>query len=221
MHMGPKELVIDGDTVSIQLMDESYIMCDDEKKSGVKVDVDCRHMSPRWPNPLHSLYYRKVLVAYGVGPVLAWQGRSIVGFLPATVPDCGIPEIPLCVHYTGGLAYGAEKHIGLGMVENSSAVPFAQLKKKEIRLGCMSVHRSLRGRSLAAFMIQYMTDWARQNGWDRLKARAMMDGEPMSFYPTHSFWLKLGFKTEGPPRRFGPSDDPIDMARAVDLTLDL
>jgi hypothetical protein len=48
-------------------MDESYTMGDDEEGIGVVVDVECRSMSPRWPNPLYSVYYKKILKAYGLG----------------------------------------------------------------------------------------------------------------------------------------------------------
>ena len=219
--MKPKDIDIGGNPISMKLMDESYVMCEDEWKTGITVDVECRHISPRLPNPLYSVYYRRLLKAYGVGPVLVWQDKRIVGFLPVTIPNCGIPQPPLCVHYTGGLCYGAEQHVDLAMVENAVEVPFEQLSKKEIRIGCMSVHRSMRGRNLAASMILYVVDWAREYGWDRVSARVMMDGEPVSFYPTRSFWTRLGFKQIGPVRRFGPSGDFIDQARGVDMELDL
>jgi GNAT superfamily N-acetyltransferase len=183
--------------------------------------VECRSMSLRWPNPLYSVYYRKILKTYGIGPVLAWQGRRIVGFLPVIVPGCGIPELPLCVHYTGGSGYGAEKHINLAIIENAMETPFEQLSNREIRVGCMSIHRNIRGRGLAASMIQYMADWARGNDWDRMRARVMMDGEPQAFYPTSSWWMGLGFKTIGTVRSFGPTKSAIDRSKAVDLMLDL
>ena len=219
--MGPKDVKISGNVISIRLMDESYVMCEDERKEGVVVDVECRFMSPRWPNPLYSAYYRKILKAYGVGPVLAWQGRRIVGFLPVIVPGCSIPELPLCVHYTGGSGYGAEKHIDLAMIENTVEIPFDELNCKEIKIGCMSVHRNMRGRNLAASMIQYMADWARGNDWNQMRARVMLDGEPQAFYPTSSWWMGLGFKTIGTGRSFGPTKSAIDRSKAVDLMLDL
>jgi GNAT superfamily N-acetyltransferase len=219
--MESKDITVGNSRISIKLMDESYIMCEDEKRTGITVDVECRHISPRWPNPIYSLFYRRLLKAYGIGPILVWQGRRIVGFLPVTVPSCGIPEPPLCVHYTGGLSYGAEKNTDLTMIENATEVPFEKLSSKEIRIGCMSVHRNMRGRNLAAQMIQYLVDWAREHGWDRIRARVMLDGEPQAFYPTSSWWISLGFKPDGKIRTFGPSKDPIDLSKAIDLALDL
>jgi|WetSurMetagenome_2_1015567.scaffolds.fasta_scaffold348220_2 hypothetical protein len=99
--MDSVDKVICGVLTSVKLMDVSYVMAGDEKPAGVTVDIDCRHLSPCWPNPLYSTYYRKILDAYGLGPVLCWQDRRIVGFLPVGVVGCGIPELPLCVHYTG------------------------------------------------------------------------------------------------------------------------
>jgi GNAT superfamily N-acetyltransferase len=197
--MERQSLELNGNQLSMKLMDTSYIMCDDEKRQNVIVDVGCRYTSPRWPNPLYSAYYRKILSTYGVGPVLSWIGKRIVGFLPMSVPDCGVPELPLCIHYTGGISYGAERHIDLAM----------------------SVHPTLRGRNLGELMIHYMVNWASENGWDRVIARAMLDGEPLSFYPTCSFWLRAGFKQIGPVCRFGPSIDAIDQSNAVDLVFDL
>ena len=107
------------------------------------------------------------------------------------------------------------------MVKKTEALPFEQLVQKEIRIGCMSVHPELRGKSLAVSMIRYMIDWARNRGWERVRARAMLDGEPEAFYPTCSFWVRLGFEPAGPVRTFGPSRDAIDRSKAIDLVLDL
>jgi GNAT superfamily N-acetyltransferase len=212
---------IDGHSISVRLMDESYIMCEDERKAGLTVDISCRQLSGCWPNPLYSAYYRKLLAAYVVGPVFVWEDRRIIGFLPIMVPHCGLPQLPHCIHYVGGMSFGAEAHMDLPMVEKAAALPFEQLDHKEIRIGCMSVHPRMRGKNLAASMVQYLADWGREKGWDQLKARAMLDNEPEAFYPTLSFWLRLGFKQVGPVRPFGPSSDPIEQSKSVDLVLDL
>ncbi len=206
---------------SIRLMDETYVMCEDERTKGVIVDVHCRHLSPYWPNPLYSTYYRKLLQAYGMGPVFVWEQERIVGFLPMSIVECGVPELPHCVHYTGGLAYGAERNVDLSMIEKAQAVPFQELNPKEIRIGCMTVHPGYRGRSLGVSMIEQLVDRARGRKWERVRARAMLDGERAAFYPTLSWWKKIGFETVGEMRTFGPSDDPIDRSRAVDLALEL
>jgi len=219
--MEAQSLEINGYELLMKLMDSSYIMCEDETSQGVTVDVGCRHLSPCWPNPLFSLYYRKLYEAYAVGPVIVWHHKRIVGFLPMSVNGCGLPQMPLCVHYTGGIAYGAEYHIDLPMIQGAIPYPFDKLTHKEIGIGCMSVHHAMRGQNLARLMIQYIINWGRQNGWDRVVARAMMDGEPYSFYPTSSFWIGAGFKPIGPVHRFGPSGDAIDQSRAIDLAFDL
>jgi GNAT superfamily N-acetyltransferase len=219
--MERQSLELNGNQLSMKLMDSSYIMCEDEERHNVMVDVGCRYMSPCWPNPLYSAYYRKILSTYSVGPVLIWIGKRIVGFLPMSVLDCSVPELPLCIHYSGGISYGAERHIDLAMIEKALPQPFSQLERKEIRIGCMNVHPTLKGRNLGELMIHYMVNWARENGWDRVIARATLDGEPLSFYPTHSFWLRAGFKQIGPVRRFGPSNDAIDQSNAVDFVFDL
>jgi len=187
----------------------------------VTVDVNCRRLSPRWPNPLYSAYYRKLLNAYGIGPIFVWEEKRVVGFLPICVVECGIPELPLCVHYTGGLAYGAERPVDLSIVAQADRLPFAQLGPKEIRIGCMTLHSKVRGRGLAVSMIRYLLDWARYHGWERVKARAMLDGEPHAFYPTASWWKALGFNPVGTVRSFGPSKDPIDRSKAIDLVMNL
>ena len=130
---------------SVRLMDETYVMCEDEKAEGVTIDVHCRQLSPRWPNPLYSSYYRKLLDTYNIGPVFVWEQKRIVGFLPITVVSCGMPELPLCVHYTGGLDYGAERSVDLSMVLEAAPLPFAELKPKAIRIGCMTLHPAIRG----------------------------------------------------------------------------
>jgi GNAT superfamily N-acetyltransferase len=219
--MKAKTLNIDGCRISIRLMDASYIMCEDEGEKNVVVDVSCRHMSRCWPNPLYSTYYRKLLEAYGIGPVLVREGERIIGFMPVSVVNCGVPELPHCIHYTGGINLGAERHIDLAMVEKGTSIPFAELQAKEIRIGCMSVHPKIRGKNMAALMIQYIIDWAGEHGWDRVRARAMLDNEPLSFYPAQSYWQRLGFKQSGPVRTFGPSKDPVEQSKAVDLIFDL
>lgn len=219
--MEPQKIEINGYQLLMKLMDTSYIMCEDEISQNVKVDVGCRYLSPCWPNPLFSTYYRKLLTAYNVGPVIVWHHKRIVGFLPMSVAGCGIPQLPLCVHYTEGITYAAERHVDLTMIQSAEPKPFDQLALKEIKIGCMSVHHTLRGHNLAASMIQYMINWAKQNGWDRVTARVMLDGESMSYYPTRSFWVRIGFKPIGPVRRFGLTNDPYDRAKAIDLAFDL
>jgi|LQYC01.1.fsa_nt_gi GNAT superfamily N-acetyltransferase len=219
--MEPQKIEINGYQLLIKLMNASYIVCEDEVSQNIKVDVECRPISPCWPNPFFSTYYRKLLAASHVGPVMVWHHKRIVGFLPMSVPGCGIPQLPLCVHYTGGITYAAEKHVDLLMIKSAEPKPFDQLDLKEIRIGCMSVHHTLRGHTLAALMIQYMIDWARQNNWDRVIARVILDGEPMSYYPTESFWIRIGFNPIGPVRSFGLTDDPYDRAQAIDLEFDL
>jgi GNAT superfamily N-acetyltransferase len=214
-------LAMDDDPISIRLMDSTYVMCDDEQAAGVTLDIHCRSLSPRWPNPLYFTYYRKLLEAYGLGPVLVWEGRRVVGFLPVSIVNCGIPELPLCVHYSGGLAYGAERHIDLPMIAAADPLPFDDLQVKEIRIGCMTLHPRLQGKGVAAAMIDYLADRAQKGGWHAMKARAMIDGEPEAFYPTASWWKRHGFKPVGSVRPFGPSADPIDRADAIDLVLDL
>jgi GNAT superfamily N-acetyltransferase len=209
------------DSMSIRLMDDTYIMCEDERAAGVTLSIHCRSLSPRWPNPLYSGYYRKLLEAYGIGPVLLWEGKNIVDFLPVSVVNSGIPELPLCVHYTGGLAYGTERHVDLSMIIEANPLPFERLETKEIRIGCMTLHPRLQGRGLAVSMVGCLVDWVRKRGWHSIRARAMADGEPHAFYPTFSWWQRLGFKPVRPVRPFGPSSDPIDRADAVDLLLDL
>jgi GNAT superfamily N-acetyltransferase len=210
-----------GRVASPRLMDETYVMCEDERIKGVIVDVHCRQLSPCWPNPLYSSYYRKLLDAYGIGPVFVWEDKRVVGFLPISVIDCGIPELPHCVHYAGGLAYGAKRHIDLSMVEKAHALPFDQLSRKEIRIGCMTLHPAHRGRNLGTSMIEYLCDWARDRRWEKVRARAMLDGEREAFYPTSSWWKALGFKSAGEVRRFGPSGNPIDRSQAIDLVFEL
>ncbi len=219
--MEPQKIEINGYQLLIKLMDTSYVMCEDEISRNINVDVECRHLSPCWPNPLFSTYYQKLLTAYNAGPVTIWHRNRMVGFLPMSLPDCGIPQLPLCVHYTGGMAYGAESPVDLPMIQRGEPKPFAQIENKEIRIGCMSVHHSLQGHGLGKRMIQYMIHWALQNNWDRLIARVMMDDEPMAFYPTYSYWSRLGFKPVGPVRRFGMTNGPYDRANAIDLAFDL
>ncbi len=202
-------------------MDETYVMCSDEHPARVLLDVHCRQLSPCWPNPLYETYYRKLLEAYGLGPILVWEGKRVVGFLPVSAIGCGIPELPLCVHYTGGLGYGAERRVDLNMVTGSTPLAFDLLEKKEIRIGCMTLHRQWQGKGIAVSMIDCIAGWARNHGWQRIRARAMVDGEPEAFYPTSSWWQRLGFEPAGPVRSFGPSAAPIDRSNAIDLVLNL
>ncbi len=218
--MEPRKIDINGYQILIKMMDTSYVMCEDEISRKIMVDVECRHLSPRWPNPLFSEYYRKVLNAYNIGPVLVWHQNRIVGFLPMTLPDCGMPRLPLCVHYTGGTHYGAEEHVDLSMIQCAEPKPFDQIIRKDIKIGCMSVHHSLRGYGLGEVMIHYMIDWARQKGWNRVIARVMLDGEPMAFFPTRSYWARLGFEPVGPVRNFGLTNGPYDRSKAIDLACD-
>ena len=85
----------------------------------------------------------------------------------------------------------------------------------------MTVHPRFRGKNVAVSMIDCLLGRLKTQGWEQVRARAMFDGEPQAFYPTISFWLRMGFTPAGPVRSFGPSRDPIDQANATDLMLDL
>jgi hypothetical protein len=117
--MEPQKIEINGYQLLIKLMDASYIMCEDEVSQNIKVDVECRPISPCWPKPI----FRPTIENFWQPPMSA---RSWYGII----------------------------------------------------------------------------DWARQNNRDRVIARVMLDGEPMSYYPTESFWIRTGFNPKGPVRSF-------------------
>ena len=164
--MKEKEIEAGSTNLAVRMMDESYIIGEDERKAGIEFGVYCRQYCPVWPNLLYATYYRKIIGAYEIGPVIIWEHKRIVGFLPVSVVGCGIPELPHCIQYTGGLAFGAEKHIDLKMINEAKAIPFNKLSPKEIRIGCMTVNPAYKGKNLGAAMVELIIDTAREKGLD-------------------------------------------------------
>jgi hypothetical protein len=82
----PRRIDIDGRSISIRLMDTSYVMCEDERQKGVELGIHCRQLSPHWPNPLYATYYRKLLDAYAVGPVFVWDARRKLPGISKVLP---------------------------------------------------------------------------------------------------------------------------------------
>ena len=184
-NMEPKVVTIDATTVAIKPMGMDYIMSDQEPP-GIEVAVGCRvHVEPEnWPNPMYVTYYKKLTEAYGACAILAWQEKTVVGFLPFTPTECG-PRLPACVHYVD--------EEDMPEVEAFSPVPQKDMSAKVLKTHCLSVKQSMRRKGLGSQMVRYLVEWARANGWERIQGWAFEKSE-FGWLPDIVFWEKCGFK---------------------------
>lgn len=210
--MEPKTIVVDGMEAMIKPMGTDYIMSDAEEKVGILVDIECRAGAKHWPNPLYVAYYSELVEAYGTCAILAWQGRSVVGFLPFRPKDCGLPELPFCIHY-----FDPEEP-DLECVEQATPIPLSEMDRKMLEVRCLSVRSSLHRQGLGSEMARYLIAWARENGWQRIEGWAFAQSD-FSWLPDIAFWEKAAFK-RGTARVFDESD-PETSQRGFEFAIDL
>ena len=183
-NMKPKEVTIDGATVTIRPMGIDYVMSDQEPP-GVEVAVGCRtDVGPgKWPNPMYVTYYKKLTEAYGTCAILAWQERTVVGFLPFTPTECG-QCLPACVGYVD--------EEDMADVRAFTPVPQKDLSPKVLKTHCLSVKASMRRKGFGSQMVRYLVEWARANGWERIQGWAFEKSD-FGWLPSIVFWEKCGF----------------------------
>lgn len=183
--MFDRTLTIDGAAVAVRPMGGDYLFADQEP-AGVKVAVDCRLVAPpeRWPNPLYVTYYRKLTEAYGACAILAWQQRTVVGFLPFAPIGCG-QRLPSCVHYVDDDA--------LREVQAFRPAPQEEMRERVLETHCLSVARPLRRKGLGTAMVGCLVDWARAHGWRRIQGWAFEQSD-FGWLPDIAFWEKCGFR---------------------------
>ena len=171
--------------IHIRPMGMDYIMSAQEPP-GIEVAVGCRvHVDPeKWPNPMYVTYYKKLTEAYGACAILAWQDRTVVGFLPFTPTECG-QRLPACVHYVD-----KER---MAEVRAFAPVPQSDLSPKALKTHCLSVRESMRRKGLGSQMVRYLVEWARANGWERIQGWAFETSD-FGWLPDIVFWEKCGFK---------------------------
>ena len=157
--------------------------------------------------------------AYGASAITAWQDKTLVGFLPFMPVNCGMPEMIFCV--VGG--EGGEQP-SLDRINSSEPIPFEQLTPKVLKVQCASVawNRNMYRKGIGSAMAQYLVDWARENGWERIQGWAFESPEIDDSYrwlPSVQFWEKAGFQ-RGNARVFDPSD-PGTNKPGFDFAIDL
>ncbi len=201
--MEPKEILIDGTPTVIRPMDSNYIIGEDQNKAGVTFEIMCwpgKAVPNQWPNPPVVAYFKKVMDTYGTGAIMAWQGQTLVGFLPFMPLNCGLPEMVFCV--CAPIEHTPE-HISA-----STVVPLNELNPKVIKVQCLSVSKRLRRKGIGSAMVIYLIDWAKQQGWEKIQGWAFESSEIDDSYtwlPSIQFWEKSGFE-RGIARVFDPSD---------------
>ncbi|MBT7162520.1 MAG: GNAT family N-acetyltransferase [Victivallales bacterium] len=190
--MEPLELRTEDGAITIRPMAGDYIVGDDETQAEVRVEIQCCSGHAVWPNPPYVAYFRRLFDAYGLAAVTAWQGRNLVGFLPAIPLRCGLPQLPHCV--SAPIETRVEDIVG------AIPTPFSELKPKVLRVQCLSVAGRLQRKGIGLAMARYLVDWARQTGWERIQGWAFAEadtGDAYRWLPSIQFWEKAGFQRGG------------------------
>lgn len=198
LRVGKREIVV-------RPMGPDYFMADVEP-GGVAVELTCRQSAPVWPNLAYVAYYKKLTQAYGAAAILAWDNRSVVGFLPFRPKEFGMPSLPSCIHYVA-TAEGDENGPPVSSIENGAPTPFRELASRTLIVHCISVKPALRRNGVGLAMVACLVDWARAKGWDRIQGSAFLDGD-WGWLPNVGFWEKAGFTRgteEESELEYGPS----------------
>jgi GNAT superfamily N-acetyltransferase len=213
----PRRVEIDGVGTAIRPMGLDYVIAAQEP-AGISVEIGCRAAAAIWPNPLYVAYYSKLTEAYGSCAILAWQGSAVVGFLPFRPRECGLPDLPYCIHYAPGASAELDKP-DADAVTAAVPIPFADLGPKELQVHCLSVKPSLRRRGLGSALVRYLIDWAREQGWERIEGGFAFAEGGYGWLPNIAFWEGLGFTREAP--RMYDGRDPIEGKPGFGFGLDL
>ena len=203
--MEPKTIRLEDTEIVIRPMGLDYLIADMEP-AGLTVELTCRQFAEVWPNPTYVTYYRKLTNAYGAAAILAWQNRSVVGFLPFQPQAFGMPSLPGCIHYVA-TEEGDENGPPAQSIEKGTPTPFEELPARTLVVHCVSVTPELRRHGLGTAMARYLVDWARAEGWERIQGSTFLSGD-WGWLPNVAFWEKAGFTrgtTEESTLEFGPS----------------
>ena len=212
--MEPTQMSLDDGKVDIRAMDMGYVIADDEKAHGCQVEIGCAIKS-RWPNPPYVAYATKLIDAYGMAGIMAWHGKTLVGFMPVITLNCGMPPVPHCVSVPIDDRADA--------IAGATPTPFAELHPKVLRVQCLSVAGRLRRKGIGGGMARHLVGCAREQGWERIQGWAFADANIDDSYrwlPSIQFWERAGF-SRGEACAFDRSDPATNKPGfmfSVDLT---
>ena len=185
--MEPKEILINNTSTIIRVMDNNYIIGEDQDKSGIKYEIKCwpgKPVAGSWPNSPVATYYKKLIDNYGTGAIMAWQNKSLVGFLAFYPQNCGIPKVN-CVC--------APIDITIEKINSTNLVPLVNLNPKILEVQCLSVTSRLYRKGLGTAMSIYLIEWAKEQGWAFENAGFI---DAYKWLPSIHFWEKSGFQKE-------------------------
>lgn len=207
--MEPRTIQVDGVPTVIRAMGEDYVVGEDPAKSDVTYAIKCwpgKHVPGEWPNRPIAAYFRKIMEAYGTCAITAWQDKKLVGFLPFMPVGCGMPEMNFCV------VCPEDKQTPLSEIESATPIPFDRLTPKVLKVQCASVAHNppMYRKGIGTAMLQYLVDWGKREGWERIEGWAFADPSTDDAYrwiPSVQFWEKAGAKKGGAPT-FPPDVPP-------------
>ncbi|MFP4053227.1 MAG: N-acetyltransferase family protein [Phycisphaerae bacterium] len=189
--MEPRTIQIDGIPTVIRAMGEDYVVGEDPSEAGVEYAIKCWYPGKAdRPTAAMAAYFRKIMKAYGTSAITAWQDKALVGFLPFMPLNCGMPEMVFCLY--------TSDQTPLERVKAATPIPFDQLSPKVLKVQCASIahNRNMYRKGLGSTMANYLIDWARESGWERIEGWTFSDSQFFDAYkwlPSIHFWEKAGF----------------------------
>ncbi len=171
--------------LDIRAMDESFIMYDKLWKAPLRR----RDLSPPEPGTTaHTIqqFLRRQVRAIGSCLILAWDGDGLVGKMHFTTR-----ELAEAIGGDGGEpgGYCVDPHPTLGgcFVRKVQAFSDEELERllrsesRTLRIVCFNIgNRDLRyhGQGIATALLEYLKEWAKDRGWQRLEMRTCPDVVP-------------------------------------------
>ncbi len=219
--MNPQAILVDGVPTEIRPMGEDYVVGEDPAEAGIEYAIKCwpgKNEPGVWPNPPIAAYFRKIMKAYGASAITAWQGKSLVGFLPFMPVNCGMPEMLFCV------VAPVDAQPSVESIQAAEAIPFEQLSPKVLKVQCASVawNKDMYRKGIGTVMARYLVEWARENGWERIQGWTFGNPDIDDAYrwlPSIEFWEKADFQ-RGKARVFDP-DSPHTNKPGFDFSIEL
>lgn len=197
--MAGTSIQIEGKTIEIRQMDDSYILAGDMEKInqmgkyGICVADRPLETNPAAPNQYFRKIHELLLHQYGTGAFLAWENNRIVGFINFHPDGLDLPA-ELCMQ---------KDHPGL-LKKIDEFLP--KLSRFTLRIRCKSIAPEYRDKGIGKVLLNALLEWAKTHGYRELRILCPKQDQK---FPARIFWEKLGFSAVHQEK------DSVEMSRTV------
>ena len=176
----------------------------DPMPEGVSISAHCgwnfekKESNFRQGAPLFAAWHRAQARALGTdhSMILAWKGQKIIGLLSFCAAARGESALDLPIGFEKCCPYVKQS---CNQARRIDALSVQKLEYDTIMLTCaMSVAPDLKRLGVAAAMLRYLIDMAKEHRWKQIRATAHLPETPDNFWPSITLMEGIGFYRIGP-----------------------